>query len=289
MFILFQMTNTSNLITNIIERLKSVAGIEAIVLGGSRARGTHTPTSDVDLGIYYSPSAPLDLKALAGVAAEIDDEQRDNLVTGIGGWGPWINGGGWLTVNQIPVDLLYRDLEKVSQIITDNCAGRFEIAYQPGHPHAFPSYIYLCEVALCQPLWDPNQTLARLKDQVRPYPPQLKRAIINAFWWEVDFALKGAHKSISRGDAAYAAGCCFRGVMCLMQVLFALNEQYWMNEKGAVGIASGFQFSPAQLNERVAHAFTQLNSSAEGISAAIETLEELREECIPWIEKGNSQ
>jgi predicted nucleotidyltransferase len=277
------MTNTSNLISTIVERLKSVAGIETIVLGGSRARGTHTSTSDIDLGIYYSPSTPMDLKALAQVAAEIDDEHRDNLINSPGGWGPWINGGGWLTVNQIPVDFLYRDLDKVSRIITDNCAGRFEIAYQPGHPHAFPSYIYLCEVALCQPLWDPNNTLAHLKDRVRPYPPQLKQAIVNNFWWEADFSLKNAHKSISRGDVAYAAGCCFRGVMCLMQVLFALNEQYWMNEKGAVGIASGFQLSPKQLNERVARAFTQLNASAEGINTAIETLEELREECSQWI------
>lgn len=30
-----------------------VPGVRAVMLGGSRARGDHTPESDVDLGIYY--------------------------------------------------------------------------------------------------------------------------------------------------------------------------------------------------------------------------------------------
>lgn len=32
--------------------LTRVDGVEAVMLGGSRARGTHGPTSDVDLGLY---------------------------------------------------------------------------------------------------------------------------------------------------------------------------------------------------------------------------------------------
>jgi hypothetical protein len=83
------------------------------------------------------------------------------------------------------------------------------------------------------------------KERAQPYPPRLKRAIVDAFWWEVDFSLKNAHKSSSRGgardgDVAYAAGCCFRAVACLAQTLFAINEQCWMNEKGAVALVAGF-------------------------------------------------
>ena len=151
----------SNQITEIVDRLKTVPGVEAVVLGGSRARGSHTDTSDIDIGLYYFPAAPLDLAELDRTASEIDDAHRLNLVTGIGGWGPWINGGGWLTVNQTPVDLLYRDLDRVSQIISACQNGRIEIAYQPGHPHAFTSAIYLSEIALCQTLWDPHGTVAR--------------------------------------------------------------------------------------------------------------------------------
>lgn len=275
------MTHIPDMLTKIVDRVAGVAGVEAVVLGGSRARGTHTATSDVDLGIYYSGT--LDVAHLARVAAEIDDSHRENLVTAIGGWGPWINGGGWLTVQQVPVDFLYRDLNKLTQIISDCRAGRIEVAYQPGHPHAFTSAIYFSELALCQSLWDPHSTLAGLKTATQPYPAGLKRAILNTFWWEVDFSLKNAHKSISRGDVAYAAGCCFRGVACLAQTLFALNEQYYMNEKGAVALAAGFPMAPARFAERVALAFTQLEGSAPALSAGIETLELLAAECAPWV------
>jgi len=271
--------NTSSLITEIVDRLKDTAGIEALVLGGSRARGTHTETSDIDLGIYYHPAKPLDLQELARVATEIDDEHRADVITEIGGWGPWINGGGWLKVKQIPVDFLYKDLEKIERLIADCREGRIEIVYQPGHPHAFESHIYLSEVALCQPLWDPHRTLARLKSKVQPYPLELKRAIVRSFWWESGFSIQIAHKSIARNDVAYAAGCCFRCVACLCQTLFAINEQYWMNEKGAVAIAAGLKIAPSNLRERVEAAFTHLNASAEGIEAAIHILEELLDEC----------
>ena len=40
-------------------RLAKVPGVVGVLLGGSRARGTHTPESDTDLGVYYH--RPLDV------------------------------------------------------------------------------------------------------------------------------------------------------------------------------------------------------------------------------------
>lgn len=277
--------DTAPLIQHIVERLQPVAGIQAIVLGGSRARGTHTPTSDIDLGIYYHPAAVLDLAALTQVAAEIDDEHRTELLTAIGGWGPWINGGGWLRVQSIAVDFLYRDLEQVARIIADCHHGRFEIAYQPGHPHGFASYIYMAEIALCQPLWDPYATISALKAQTQAYPSALKSAITKQFAWEAEFSLMVAQKSVSRGDVTYAAGCCFRCVACLAQTLFALNEHYWMNEKGSVALAATFAQSPPNFKARVEQAFRRLDATAEAIAGAIVILEQLtRETCALGIE-----
>ncbi|MDP9310184.1 MAG: nucleotidyltransferase domain-containing protein [Chloroflexota bacterium] len=267
--------DTAALIEQIVARLQAVAGVEAIVLGGSRARGTHTPASDIDLGIYYQPAAALDVPALTRLASELDDSHRAGLMTEIGGWGPWINGGGWLTIKTLPVDLLYRDLAKVKRVVADCRDGRLELAYQPGHPHAFVSSIYLAEIALCQPLWDPHHSVAALKAQAQPYPPQLKRALITTFAWEADFSLKVAHKSVARGDVAYAAGCCFRCVACLAQTLFALNEQYWMNEKGAVALVATLPLCPADFKDRVEQAFRQLEADHAAITAAIETLSQL--------------
>ena len=40
-----------NIIQSVTEKLSSLPFIEGIVLGGSRARGTHTEDSDIDIGI----------------------------------------------------------------------------------------------------------------------------------------------------------------------------------------------------------------------------------------------
>ncbi len=261
------------LLTEIVSRLEAIQGVEAVVLGGSRARGTQMPTSDIDVGIYYDPARPLDLEALNKIATELDDEHRAELLTTIGGWGPWINGGGWLTIQNIPVDFLYRDLARVTEIIAACRAGHIDVIYQPGHPHCFTSAIYMGEVAVCQSLWDPRDTLARLKAQTSPYSQALKRALVQRFGWEADFSCQIAHKSIKRGDITYAAGCCFRAVACVLQTLFALNETYWLNEKGALALVATFPLCPPDLQARVEAGFASLSAAPEAIAESIAVFE----------------
>jgi predicted nucleotidyltransferase len=278
-------------IHHVVDRLQAIEGIVAISLGGSRARGNHTSKSDVDLGLYYQPENPPDLLALNHLASKLDDSHRTNLITPIGEWGTWINGGGWLKVEGIPVDFLYRNVAQVNQVI-DNChAGKITIDYQPGHPHGFVSSIYMGEVALCLPLHDSNGVLAALKAKTIPYPAKLAEATINKFAWEISFSLVVAQKAVARGDVAYAAGCCFRSVACMNQVLFALNEAYLLNEKGAVALANGFMLCPADYQRRIESVFALLAADAEstrgvvgpsGISEATAILDEIEQELSQW-------
>ncbi len=266
------------LLQMIVDEVKSVEGIRAVVLGGSRARGTHKPSSDIDLGIYYHPNRPLDLNELSRVAANLDDAHRAELITPIGGWGPWINGGGWLKIHSSPVDFLYRDLEKVMRIMDECLNGKVEIFYQPGHPYGFISSIYLAEVAICLPLWDPEGIVVEFKKKTNPYPDALQKALVRNFAWEIDFSIGIARKSVERSDVAYAAGCCFRSVMCMLQVLFALNQTYWLNEKGAVALANSFVLKPTELQSRIENAFHLLDTDPHSIQKAIDNLEELSQD-----------
>ena len=271
-------TDVNDLIDEVVGRLRRVSGVAAVVLGGSRARGTATRHSDIDLALYYTPEDPLDLETLQQVAQAVDDEHRLGVLTGIGGWGPWINGGGWLQVHGTPVDLLYRDVQQVTNWIQQCRVGTVSIAYQPGHPHGFLTSIYGAEVALCRILWDPHGIVETLKAQVTPYPGALKETLIERFFGEARFTLKTAHKGVPYADVAYVSGCCFRSISCLVQTLFALNEQYCMNEKGAVALAATFPRVPPHLAERVMGAFTALTDDAESLQAAIQALEALVEE-----------
>jgi hypothetical protein len=138
------------------------------------------------------------------------------------------------------------------------------------------------EVALGLPLHDPQGVLAALKAKTTPYPAKLKQATIDKFAWEISFSLVVAQKAVARGDVAYAAGCCFRSVACMNQVLFALNEVYLLNEKGAVALANGFTLCPLDYQQRVESVFAVLGADAESIRGAIAILDEIERELSQW-------
>lgn len=272
-----------NTISMLVNGLKQINGVRAIVLGGSRARGSHNHNSDIDIGIYYDSRSRLDIPALQHVATDLDDAGRQNLVTEVGGWGPWINGGGWLVVNQYPVDFLYRDLNKVSTVMEQCHSGEITVDYQPGHPHGFINSIYFSEIALCKVLWDPSGIIGEMKTRTIPYPPELKKAIIQKFFWEATFALDTGRKGIYKTDLAYIAGCCFRSLSCLNQVLFAVNECYLMNEKGAVAIADSFRMAPRQYSKRVNNIVCLLTEDRDHLEKSFSELRDLTEETKTFI------
>ena len=265
--------NDERLLAELTEVLATVPGVRAIALGGSRARGTATPRSDYDIGLYYDSATPLDVAALGRVAREVDDRGDEVSVTPIGGWGPWIDGGGWLVVEEMRVDLLYRDLAKVGRVIDECHVGKVEVVYQPGHPHAFVSSIYAGEVALCKILHDPDGALAALRARTTPYPEALKRELRRRFEWEACFSLENADKSRARGDTAYIAGCVFRSVACLCQSLHAANGVWLLNEKGAVAGVTRLARKPAVFAERVSMILRDVSEAS--YASGLERLDEL--------------
>jgi hypothetical protein len=199
------------------------------------------------------------------------DEPAAAQVTEVGGWGPWIVGGGWLTIAGKKVDLLYRPIESVETVIRGCREGRVSVDYQPGHPHGFCSAIWMGEVALCRPLSDPERALARLKAMTTPYPEALREALIRRFQWEILFSIENARTALPKGDETYIAGCAFRLLACAAQVLFAVNRRYLINEKGALAAAAQLPLTVDNLAERVKSVWQAL-----GLRAFDPALTELR-------------
>lgn len=224
-------------VARVVAALQPVPGIMALALGGSRATGTHTDASDVDIGIYYD-AATFDIAALRTAVMTIDDLARPDAVTPRGGWGPWVDGGGWLTVDGQAVDVIYRDLERVRISVVEAVRGDFTIHPHWGHPHGIPNTLYAAEVAICQTLWEREGVISTLKPQLSPYPPHLSAHIIAIMLDEAGFFVSVAQHGLPRGDVSYAAGCAFRVIACLMQALYAVNGRWLLNEKGAVAGAA---------------------------------------------------
>ena len=267
------MSSSDGIIARVAAAVSDAPGVVAVALGGSRARSWHHDTSDIDIGLYYRGSAGgLDSAALSAIAETLDDERRRDLACPHGGWGAWVDGGAWMRVEGVSVDLIYRDLDRVDGAIGAAERGAFQIAYHLGHPHGFVSAAYAGEAAICKPLHDPSGALARRKARVATYPEALRSALMQRFLDEATFTLPLLRKGEARGDAVYAAGCAFRIAACLCQALFALNREWLINEKGAAPRAGGFAHAPASFAER----------SADPRAAVLEALiEETRRLCFP--------
>jgi Nucleotidyltransferase domain len=252
------------------ERLVSVGGVVAVVLGGSRARGTHRPDSDFDLGLYYR--GELDVAALQDLAGWEADEPV--AVTAPGGWGPWVNGGGWLTVGGWRVDWIYRDLDRVHRVWDDCRAGRYEVGFQVGHPLGFYSHAYAGEVALCRVLADPSGEVADLQARTGQYPMALGDALVDGLW-EADFALRLAGYGADGTDPTYVAGCLFRAVGVACHALHGRARRWLINEKGMVASAAGLSVAPPGFAERAHSLLGVIGSSQQQIVQTVARAEAL--------------
>ncbi|MBL7254882.1 nucleotidyltransferase domain-containing protein [Paractinoplanes lichenicola] len=247
-----------------------VPGIVGVVLGGSRARGTHTPESDTDLGLYYRQ--PLDLEHLGRVARALAGESAQ--VTGPGGWGPWVDGGGWLEVDGAALDFIYRDLDRVRGVVADVEQGRYAFHTQAGHPLGFADHAYAGELALGKILSDPAGELTRLRDDLRTFPPALSQALV-AGLWEADFLVALARKGISRADTAFVAGCLFRMVGVCTHALHGAAGRWLINEKGAVAATAKLPGAPERFGERVDQAFAALEGDTLKLRLAVDIAADL--------------
>ena len=251
-------------------RLMSVGGVAAVALGGSRARGTHRPDSDIDLGLYYRGA--LDVAALRALAAETADEPVE--VTGPGGWGPWVDGGGWLTVQGWRVDWIYRDLDRVHRVWDDCRHGRYEVGAQAGHPLGFYSHAYAGEVALCRVLADPDGELTGLRAQTSRYPAALGGALVEGLW-EADFAAGLAGYGAAGADPTYAAGCLFRAVGVACHALHGHARRWLINEKGMVASAGGLADAPPEFAGQAHALLAGIGTSPGEIARTVTQAQEL--------------
>lgn len=266
------------ILSQVVDRVAKVAGINAIVLGGSRARGTADEHSDIDLGIYYGGKRPFSTAALGAAAKELDDRHSDNLVTSFGEWGAAVNGGGWLEIRGHHVDFLYREIGAVRAAIEDCIAGRPRSIYQLGHPLGFHIQIYAGEVHVCRPLFDPANAISALRALINEYPEKFRTAAITKHLFDAEFEISIAAKPAARTDVMYVAGCLFRAAGFMMLVLYALNRKFYLNEKGAFAESRRFAIKPARFHDTVASVLGRVGTTPAELSGSVVSFQNLAAE-----------
>lgn len=269
------MVTVDKIIQSIKEELDRLPGVVGVVLGGSRARGTHSPDFDIDIGIYYDESKGFHTNDIENAAFNLNDDKKDHLITSLGEWGEWIDGGGWLVIQGYHVDFIFRDIKRVSKVIDDCLSGTVSMHYQTGHPHGYLNAMYMGELAICNILSDPENILGLLKKKAEPYPDKLQEAMIQYFSFEASFSLMFMEANADKDDISYVMGHCFRSISCLNQVVFAKNKVYCINEKKAVAMIQSFSIRPRNYKERIDEIVALLSTDGNKINQAAENLKDL--------------
>jgi Nucleotidyltransferase domain len=260
-------------LTALADRLVEVPGVVGVMLGGSRARDDFAPDSDYDLGLYYRP--PLDIAGLGRLAVEVAGP--DARVTEPGAWGPWVDGGGWLSIDGVATDWIYRDVDRVRVSWRDAQFGRYAFHQQVGHPLGVPDFAYAGEVALGIVLADPTGELTDLQRSCRDYPDALRRALIDGLG-EAEFLLSVAGKAVARRDTAYVVGCLFRIVGLCAHALHGNTKRWLINEKGAVDAAGRLPEAPPDFTRRAHELLGSAGWTADSLAAAVDAAKRLLED-----------
>jgi hypothetical protein len=272
------------LVSSLAQRLGAIPGMMAVVLGGSHARGRAQPASDLDLGLLYSEATPFAIHSVRELAEAVNDTAGP-VVTNFYGWGPWVNGGAWLTVGGQRVDFLYRSLEHLERVIAEAEAGRYEVHYLQQPPFGYFSGTYLGEIAVCVPLFDPEGRLDALKRRVADYPEALRRAVVQDYLFMAQFTLTAfAPKPAARADTYGTAAFLARAVNELVMALFALNRKYPLNDKTALAEVAEFERAPREFGPRVQKTLAHLGTTAVELGAAVESIAQMARETVELTE-----
>lgn len=248
------------IITKVTESIKNIVGIEAIVLGGSHVNKTSSPSSNIDIGLYYFADGVLDINTLDNMMTELDDGKRQGILALPGAWGEWLNGGSCIVMDGMIVDISLRNITKVNELIDNsNNKGSISVSYQFGHPFGFVSSMYMAEVDLCRILFEKKNVISNLKRKVRPLSIIYKKSVIEYFLWEASYSAQTARRCIDKKDIIYAIGALYKCTNSLVQVVFTINDEYVLNEKGSFNKINTFKHVPKDFNKNMQALFLSID------------------------------
>jgi Nucleotidyltransferase domain len=266
------------MLTEVVRQLSDVTGIVAVVLGGSYATGLARPNSDIDIGLYYRESSPFSIGDVRFVAEEISASNSAPVVTEIYGWGPWVNGGAWIETPEGKVDFIYRNLDQVQTVISEGQRGIWRHDYDQQPPYGFRSIVYFGELQICVPLYDPQSAIAQLKEVVSDYPELLRDRVVQDSLWGAEFSLLSCRGFADKAEVCNAVGCMTRAAQFLIHAVFALNRQYFVNDKNANRTIDGFPLQPRAFTRRLEGVLASPGSGSAALNKATEQLTAL------WLE-----
>jgi len=201
----------------LVDELAAMRGVVAVVLGGSRAvnGGVIDARSDWDLGVYYRGAVELDALAARG------ELHRP------GAWGRLMNGGAWLIVDGVEVDVMLRDLDVVDHWCARAEDGVYELDALLGYAAGAPTYLLRAERTIAR-------TLRGAIEPIGPFPEALAAAATPRWRFAAQFSLEQARMRAARADVVGAVAQASKAVIEEAHARLCERREWVLNEKRIV-------------------------------------------------------
>jgi len=208
-----------SLANRVARQFGSLDQVEAVALSGSQTSELRDSNSDVDLYVYVTRVIPLEIRG--GIAEGAERAEIGNEY--------WEPGDEWIDQETgIAVDVMFRHVTWIEEQL-DRVLGQHQAAV--GY-----STCFWYNVRYSQVLFDRNGWLNDLKKSCdQPYPPELKRAIIDKNFpllrRNLSSYLRQIELAISRNDPVSVNHRLAALLASYFDALFAVNEVPHPGEK----------------------------------------------------------
>ncbi|HTA76853.1 MAG TPA: nucleotidyltransferase domain-containing protein [bacterium] len=229
---------------------KFVTGKYAIALGGSLAKGKGDKHSDID--IYLFAHGVVSLEERIKLVKDFAGDQS-NFFVDFDFQTSWWGTVADFDFKNYRIESTIRSVERVEKVISDCRAGVIENIRTSWNPYGFYNYVYLSDIESAYSLEDSSHILSAWKSQVASYPHKLKSAIVARSLEGTKFWLDNFHylSAIQRDDFLYTSGIVQGSLHHLIQILFAINDKYYVGDKKNLEAVQEMKLKPEDFKERV--------------------------------------
>ncbi len=144
-----------------------------------------------------------------------------------------MEGGTDFIFEGVRVECWHRNEASVEEKLHTSLNGEIRRQYSAWAVMGFFDHAVFADIRSMHIVVDPQGTLARWKKEVSHYPEALRRSLLHRFMHEAAFWQNNPHyrSAIEQADFIYTAAIVQHTLEALIQVLFALNREYFPGEK----------------------------------------------------------
>jgi hypothetical protein len=213
-------------------KLAEGRGRYAISVGGSRGKGTSDSRSDVDFRLFHEDDLPG-----TGAAPAL--------------WqGYFAAEAKWRECGVIIDGIWPRKISQIDAALDGWLAGEIRpdpLVWTVWGYHLLPDIYHQAIIE------DPYDVIGGWQRRLAVYPPALKKALLDKHLGSVRYWRQDYHyqNKVRRGDVVFLAGLTTRLVHDLIQILFALNETYFVGDGQNLDFVRRFRIAPPHFAGKV--------------------------------------